>query len=148
MKIRAATQDDIPWLLAQLRIFAKFYGTQKSLFGTQQSAAQVMASMIERHVVFIADKPNVGPVGFIAGYLIAHPYNPELTLLSETFWWVQEEHRRSRAGLMLLDKFTDYGAENADWITFALESHSPVNDKCLTKRGFKIQERSFLKEII
>lgn len=77
-----------------------------------------------------------------------HPYNPAIRVLTETFWWVTPNARGSRAGLMLLDAFTAYGERNADWIVFTLEHHSPVNERTLTKRGFHLHERSYLREVI
>lgn len=103
--------------------------------------------MIDRHVVFIADSKDAKPIGFVGGYSIPHPFNPDIKLLSEMFWWVSEEHRGSRAGLMLLNAFTSYGKEHADWVTMAIEHNSPINERALTKRGYKLQERSYLLEV-
>jgi len=50
-------------------------------------------------------------------------------------------------GLMLLEEFTDWGKRNADWISFSLEDKSPVKDTTLTKRGFRLKERSFILEV-
>jgi RimJ/RimL family protein N-acetyltransferase len=145
--VRGATPEDIDWLLSQLREFSNFFGTRRSLFGDDDYSQSAMLNMIQNHIVFIAEREDVGPIGFISGYIIPHPYNPEIRLLSETFWWVDEEYRGTRAGLMLLNQFTDWGKKNADWITFALEEKSPVKETCLTKRGFRLHERSFLLEV-
>lgn len=146
--IRRAHHNDLDFLLAQLREFSQFFGTEKALFGDESYARQTLLGMIADHPFFVAEGEGAGPVGFVAGLITPHLFNPNIRVLAETFWWVSEEHRGSRAGLMLLEEFVKFGKENVDWITFALEEKSPVNEKALTKRGFKLQERSYLKEII
>jgi hypothetical protein len=145
--VRPASLDDIDWLLVQLQAFSVFQDTKRELFPTEAFAREALAGMIQNHLMLVADHPAVGPVGFISGYVLPHPYNPSIQMLSETFWWVAEEHRGTRAGLLLLEAFLAWGREHADWITFALEAKSPVSDDVLLKRGFKIQERSFLLEV-
>jgi hypothetical protein len=147
IRVRGASPEDADWLLGQLKAFARFYGTKKSLFGNEAHARTSLLHKIHNHLVLIAEHDTLGPIGFISGYVLPHPFNPEIRLLSETFWWVDEDHRGGRAGLMLLNAFTEWGKANCDWITFALEHHSPVTEKALTRRGFSLQERSYLMEV-
>lgn len=147
LTVRPASTDDIDWLLVQLQAFAAFYGTKRDLFPTEAFAREACVRMVTMHLVLVADHPAVGPVGFISGYVVPHPYNPAIRMLSESFWWVEEEHRGSRAGMLLLNAFLDWGREHADWITFGLEANSPVGDEVLLKRGFRLQERNFLLEV-
>lgn len=147
IQVRRATLDDVPWLVDQLRLFSKFFGTKRSLFPGDQAAAYGLKEMIRDHIVFVADLDGTGPIGFIGGYYVRHPFNNAIRTLTETFWWTDEEHRGSRAGLMLLNAFLDWGKQNADWILFALETHSPVKQDVLTKRGFHLQESNYLMEV-
>jgi len=146
VEIKRATADDVEWLLGQLLEFSKFYGTKLSLFGSEDVARAGVINLVDNHVCFLAWRGD-DRLGLIAGYEVDHPYNPEIRLLTESFWWVDPKHRMSRAGLMLLDKFTEYGEDNCDWVTFALEHHSPVKDDCLLRRGYRLNERSYLKEV-
>lgn len=146
IKIRLATVDDIPWLISELRKFAEFFGTNLSLLD-EETAPGGLAFFITQHYFTIAEKEDVGPIGFISGVLLPHPFNPKIMQLTETFWWVAEEHRQSRAGLMLFEEFVEFGKVNADWITFTLETASPVKDEFMMKRGFRNNERSFLYEV-
>lgn len=146
MSIRRAGVEDLEWLIVELRKFAAFFGTKKSIFGPEEYVRSALALLIEKQIVFVAERIDVGPMGFVAGLLQPHTFNPEVTVLSELFWWVKEEHRGSRAAAMLLKAFVNFGKANADWITFGLEVHSPVNANALVKRGFKLQERAFLME--
>jgi hypothetical protein len=144
---RRAVVGDLDWLLSELEAFSRFFGSKHDLFEDSDYTRQAMIGMIENHLVVIAETEEAVPVGFIAGVIIQHFFNPRLKVLSETFWWVTESHRHSRAGLLLLREFVAWGESNCDWITFALETQSPVRDEALLKRGFKQIERNFLKEV-
>lgn len=144
---RRAAAEDIDWILGQLKNFDRFFGAGKALFQDEGYARGTLAGWIQSHFVMIAESPSRGRMGFIAGVMIPHFFNPKIRVLAEMFWWVSEEHRRTRAGAMLLSDFTAHGKANADWITFALEEHSPIEDRSLVKRGFKLKERSFLMEV-
>jgi len=146
IRVRQATAEDIPWLVIELKKFADFFGTRLSLFN-EEYAPLGLAGLIENHCFYIADKEDVGPVGFITGILQRHPFNPKIMALTEVFWWVAEEHRMSRAALMLFNKFVEFGKANADWINFSLETASPVKDNFMLKHGFRLQERSFMYEV-
>ena len=145
--IRRASLDDIDWLLGQLQDFAAVYGTKRSLFPTGEHARAGVKMLVENHLVLVAQDLEAGNVGFIAGYVLAHPYNPALRILQEAFWWVAPEHRGTRAGLLLLEEFVAWGRENVDWVTCAIEAESPIDERCLTKRGFRLHERSYLLEV-
>lgn len=145
--VRHAIIADVEWMLPQLRQFSSVYGTNKSLFPTDEAYGRTLVSqMIENHIVFVAEKDGQ-PLGFIGGLVTPHYFNPEIKTLAEMFWWVAEDHRKSRAGLILLNAFIDWGKANTDWITVSLEKSSPVNEKSLTKRGFICAERNFLMEV-
>ena len=88
VSIRRAELSDIDWLLSQLSSFAKFYGTKKSLFGSAEYSKAFLTVMINEHIFFIADDSTHGPIGFIAGTLEPHTYNPEIITLIESSWWV------------------------------------------------------------
>lgn len=145
--IRKANLLDVPWLLAQLRQFDRFFGAKKSLFPEDpEVATAIVEALVTTQPFFIAADVN-GRTGFIAGALAPHPYNPELLVLSELFWWVSPEYRGGLAGARLLAHFIDYGEANADWIQMTLEAGSPVNEHTLTRLGFQLYERSYLKEV-
>lgn len=145
--IRRADAGDMDWLVGQLKEFSKFFGSIHNTFPKEEYARDGMWKMITDHVVFVAQKAGAGPVGFISGYFTPHVFNPDIRVLAETFWWVMEEHRGSRAGLHLLNAFTAWGRENADWIIFTLEEKSPVNDSVLLRRGFRPLERNYMLEV-
>lgn len=87
------------------------------------------------------------PVGVIAGMLAPHPFNPDLTVATELWWWVTPEHRGSRAGLLLLDDFDAWANANAELVNMTLEAGSPIGDKVLLKRGYQLAEHQYLREV-
>ncbi len=146
--VRAACLDDIPWMTAELREFSKFYGTKSPLMGADEEYVRAgLYTMVTHHVVQVAHHESGELMGFIAGTLTPHVFNPDLSILCENFWWVATKYRKSRAGLLLLEAFIAAGKNYADMTTFSLvEGRSPVNEKSLMKRGFHLHERNYLME--
>lgn len=133
--------------MLELTRFSEFYGTKKQLFPHPEKAAEILLGMIEKHVFLIAKESDGTPCGFIAGFLAPHFFNPDITVLTEIFWWVDEHHRNTRAGAVLLADFVNYGKLKADWITLCLVQQSPVKEESILKRGFRRTESSFLMEV-
>jgi hypothetical protein len=144
--VRTAKESDLDFLASEALKFSKFYGTKFQLFPGEELAKKGFESLMTKHLVLISEDNGV-PTGFIAGYYLPHPFNPNLILLAESFWWVKEEFRAGRSALKLLNAFVDFGKKHANWITFSLEHHSPVKESCLLKRGFRFQEKSYLLEV-
>lgn len=146
MTVRAATIEDLDWIIEQVKRFAGFYGTRKSLVMDESYARNGLRSVIENHLVIIAEKDGVR-AGFIAGLFTPHMFNPSIRLLCELFWWVAEPFRNTRAAYMLLKEYVRQGKEKSDWVTMCSIVNSPVNEKALERHGFKLMERSFLMEV-
>jgi hypothetical protein len=146
-QVRKATIEDMPQIMVELKAFSEFYDSKHELFGNDDDYSDALIrAFIEEHVFFVCE--NDGEfVGFICGLVSPHIYNPSIKVLTESFWWVKPEHRGSKAGLLLLNTFIDFGKGLADWIICTLEDASPVNDSVFYKRGFKLKERSFLLEV-
>lgn len=151
------------WLVSQLRAFSDFFTSKFKLFPHDEEAVRrKLKILIDEHFVRIAETQDntallnavtgrpLGEirVGFIAGMHSEHFFNPEIKTFTELFWWVTPEYRGSSAGVRLLEAFIDYGDARPGWICFGLEHNSPVKDETLLKRGFRHQERSFLKEVV
>lgn len=144
--IRQARLTDLDWLVGELRAFSEFFGSKKPLFSNEEFVREGMKKMMEQHLVLVAEQGSGGLMGFISGLVSPHVFNPTITVLSETFWWVAEAHRRSRAGLELLNAFVEWGKNNVDWILFFVEQKSPVSTRTMEKRGFRLLENAYLLE--
>lgn len=154
IKVRPAILEDMDWLLEQLKLFSSFYETKYPLFGEEDFVRNGLATMMTNHLVLVAEmfEPELltgkKPVGFIAGLLVPHIFNPAINCLSETFWWVQPEFRNTRAGYLLIKEFVEYGKKNVNWILCTIEENSPINPDALLFRGFKLKERNYLMEVV
>lgn len=148
VSVRVATPTDAGWILAELAAFADFYGTKRSRFPNSLSHANTqLLSIINDHLCLVAEDVTGYKLGVIAGLCHADYFNPDIRCVTEVFWWVAEDSRGGRAGLELLAAFTERAESVADEIRFSLiEGRSPVNERCLTKRGFHLHERCYLRE--
>ena len=145
--IRRAEESDLDWLLVQLRAFDDFHGSKHKLFSEPEFVSNVMRTLMADHLMLVAVNESGEQMGFISGMVTGHFLNPKIKTLTEVFWWVDQKHRFSRAGVMLLNAYTEWGKANADWVVFSLEHHSPVADRSMIKRGYALKERGFLMEV-
>ena len=147
-----ATPLDLVWMLRELEQFAHAAATKRPLFPADPAhGAQLLTSLIEGgHPVLIATRTTEDGdeerLGLIAGHLSQHPYNPDLRVLTELFWWVALEHRATSAGARLLDAYIAAGRALADLVVMTLEHTSPISDRVLQKRGLRPFEHSYLLE--
>ncbi len=145
--VRKAATEDIEWCLGQLREFSAVYGTKQPLFPEDLDHARTCLShFMSQHLVLVAERDG-HPVGFIAGFVTPHPFNPNIRTVTEQFWWVTPEARGSSAGLRLLDAFIREAEALADWVTISIEHGSPLNSRILEKRGFRPIDTQYLREV-
>lgn len=144
--VRRAAPSDVEWLLTELKEFAAFVDMGIDLAKNEEYSRTQLLNIVERHFCLVADDEGK-PVGLLAAYDIAHPFDPHKRFLSEQFWWVTPKARGGRAGLMLLNAYREKCAEvfAQDGIAaISLEAQSPINQKSLEKRGFRLTERTFI----
>lgn len=145
--IRQAKHDDIEWIVNELKSFSDFFDSKVKLLQDLDHARHVIKIHIDHHIILVSEMGGE-LTGFISGVIGPHAFNPMMTTVTETFWWVSEKFRNGRSGLMLLNEFTRIAKEKAQWIVVTIEKNSPINDRCLTKRGFKAVETQYLMENI
>lgn len=144
--VREAEPSDIPWLLEQLRAFDASFPAERSLFADDERVTMQLRQAISVGPFYVAEVAEGYPVGFVYGLLHPHPLNPDITVLVEALWWVDPAYRHTRAGVELLDAYTSYGFEHANWITVTERTEEPGRS-AFTKRGFTLLERSYLLEV-
>lgn len=145
ISVREAELSDIDWILPELKAFAEFYASQHNLFSDDDGYnRKTISQLIENHYFMVSCESDKS-TGFIAGLISQHLFNPKIKTLTELFWWVKPDFRRSNAGSMLLDDFVKFG-ESYDWVIMTLEHNSPVKSESILKRGFVYKEQSFIKE--
>lgn len=142
MLVRRASESDIVSIVCELEKFAK-YTEVPYLYPKSSKAYDFILSLVREHFVLVAE--SMGRVaGFMAGTVGPHYFNPEVKVLTEILWWVNEDRRRTPAGKLLLDEFTLWGETNCDWVIVSLDKKSRVNPRSLTKRGYALKETVFL----
>lgn len=138
--------EDIESISLELAKFSEHYSTKLPPYKDKETSAKILKNMIENHLFYVAlDGDEV--VGFIAGFVCNHIYNPDIKTLAEAFWWTKEEHRRSGAGLQLLEEFVSWGKENVDWVLMTIEDETPIDENLFFNRGFKFKEKSYILEV-
>lgn len=108
----------------------------------KENLYRLVDKMIVDDTALIAYK-NDEPVGCIGALLVPNTYNPDIATLAELIWYVLPEHRKSRAGFMLLERYIQLAKEVSDEATLSLLVGSEVNFNSLAKRGFKQEELAF-----
>ena len=143
--VRRASELDLDFLVEEIHEFTKFYDSRiMNGVALDDHMTNLIKTVTKDHVLLVCEKGGV-KLGFIAGMIHAHLFNPNARILSELAWWVKVEHRQSRAGLMLLNAYTEIGKE-FDWCIMSVEDKSPINPDSLIKRGYKAKESSFILE--
>jgi hypothetical protein len=135
------------WMLGELEKFDEFVGTHHRIMPSRRIAEIKLAKLIAEQPVFIAEDRLGNRVGFIAGMLAEHYFNPDIIVLTELLWWVDPAHRGGRAAKVLFDAYMDLGQKTAQWIVMTLEEKSPINPGWLIRRGFVPQEHNYLLEV-
>lgn len=83
-------------------------------------------------------------VGMVGGILLPHHLRPHYTVLTEIVWYIDPEHRRSRASVKLLNAYKQIIDDKADEGIFTLLAHTPIEDSSMERMGFKPYERNFI----
>jgi hypothetical protein len=86
-------------------------------------------------------------IGAVASVIVPNMYNPNIKTLSELMWYIIPEHRKSRAGYMLLKQLEETGRESADEILLSTIPSSAINMSTLVKRGFIHVENVYRKVV-
>jgi GNAT superfamily N-acetyltransferase len=148
--VRSAVFDDTDWISAQACEFAAFYG-MPSLTADAMEALALIDTLVFQGPFFVAEVPGgergMERAGFLAAAVTPHPYNPALAVCQELFWWVRPGARGTGAGSALLDAFIAYGRAHADVLAFTLLPQTPVDERVLLTRGFRLTERVYTMEV-
>lgn len=143
MIIRRACSFDIPWMISEGANFLKLISSKHDYYNPRH-LEELLKNLMANGILLVAEE-NEELRGAIGGIKHANIYNPDITDLSELFWWVPVKYRKGRAGYMLMKEFEKYG-DDCDNIVFSSMDFSPINTDALTKRGYKKKETAFLKE--
>jgi GNAT superfamily N-acetyltransferase len=145
LRVRPATERDIPALLRLCRQFFHVSGYEKRMSFDEETMRQTLRGLMENHVLLVVGTPAIGMLGAV---VIPAFFNANELMAVETFWWVDPGHRG--IGHQLLAAFEDEARSRGVRHVFmlALEELQPekVGDTYL-KNGYRLVEHSYVKEL-
>lgn len=145
MNIRDATIEDFPDLYRMGVSFAAAAGQPDVDPDTLYRSVEML---IRDGILKVAVNGNI--CGGAGALVFPHFWNQNVTVAQELFWWVDENARRSSAGLRLLSELELAAKEKgAGSIVLAtLDKLNPdVLERLYTRRGYRPQERAFIKDL-
>jgi hypothetical protein len=135
-----ATVEDIP---ALVEMGAKFHAMSPHKFMGEydpQATGRMLAFMIDSPQAVLMTNGE----GVIGGTYAPVYFQPSVWMIEENFWWAGKD------GFALLEAMLIHarGWGAAFCLLSALENdHSKAIDRLLTRKGFRLMERRYIKEI-
>jgi hypothetical protein len=151
VRVEFATLKDFPWILEQLEIQDEWYcdshGSKRRFFVDKEHMSWTLNSLLESGILLIA---RVGDerVGYIAGWVSPHPYNPEIKVATHASWWVSQDRRHTKAAIQLLLVFKSTAqALGCDKIIISLAPETPIREESMMRWGFIPSDRCYVMEV-
>lgn len=141
--MKIATIDDVAEILEMSKQFMSKTGYAE--YSDEQNIRNLIESIVtgRQDQMIILLKPGVG---FIAGQATPFVFGPHY-IASEIAWWINEEKRNSGIGEELVEAF-EYWAKNVAGCTIiTLTSLDDGVGKFYEKKGYKLHERAYMKEL-
>ena len=154
MNIRRATLADIPHLM---RMGGAFHASLPYLKDVMPFDADTFGQCVygmilngaDNSAIFVAEKCDI-PCGMAAAVVCIHWFNRNHRAAQEMFWWVDEDARRSSAGVRLFDALEDWvsrsGAQSMTVSSTSAENAPKVRE-FFERRGFVQNDINFVKGI-
>jgi hypothetical protein len=142
-EIKIATLEDLPEILEMGMKFVSKTGYDK--YSDEQTIENLIRTVItgQQNEMIILLIPGVG---FIGGQTSPFAFGPHL-LASEIAWWINEDKRKSGAGIELIDAFEYWAKHVAGCTIITLTSLDDKVGKVYEKKGYKLHERAYMKEL-
>lgn len=142
---RLATNQDMKWIaeIASVRMLSEELNRPELV--NLENIYSLVKKGVEEKTCFVVE--NEGElVGVLGSFLIRNLFNPKIKVLTEVFWYVLPEHRKSRAGYLLFKQFKDTADIIADESTMSLlPASSDLEFESLEKRGYRLEEFGFTR---
>lgn len=148
--LRLATIDDIPTLIGFAKNFHRVSPYRGMRFNTRKGEKflkSVIVGSQSEGIVLVA-LHDLKPIGMLVG--AAHePVFTSNRIAMELGWWIEEEHRATRASLLIYSAYEDWAKRiGCSHVQGAyLPGVSPILDEFYKKRGYIQVESSYLKTL-
>jgi GNAT superfamily N-acetyltransferase len=148
--VRDAAQADGPELLRLARAFYDAALADGGIPFDETSAARNFLAMIGQRLLLVAEVGGavVGVVGGAAG---PHLCNESYYVGTEVLWWVDPSHRKTGAGLALLDaieaRAKAIGVSKWVMLDLVREGSDDRARMIYEQRGYRLRERAYQKDL-
>lgn len=144
MRIRKAHPTDLPYLLEHAKEFIKFYNN-KNIKYNEAHLLHLGHTLIEKHVLVVAETEDGKIAGMLGAMYVPNPIDPSCISLTELFWWVGEEYRRTRAGWLLLSFLEAVGEKYEVPVVISVLPQTGDVTPLLERHGFVKVEESYVR---
>lgn len=141
--MKIATIDDHDEILSMAMKFMEQTGYTE--YSNEETISNLINTILsgKQNEMIILLKPGIG---FLAGMSSPFVFGPHL-IASEVAWWINEDKRKTGAGAELVEAF-EYWAKNVAGCTIiTLTSLDDKIGKFYEKKGYKLYERAYMKEL-
>lgn len=138
--IRNATYDDIPNIIAMGKTFTDMAGFSEHVGYCEETVEQTLKNLIDNDAGFLL----IGE-GMIGGVIHPHPFNGNMIVGQELFWWSQ-----GGDGFALKNEIEKQAKAKGCkfWIMLALECARPkAVGRLLERDGYRLIEHNYMKEL-
>ena len=141
--IRLATQEDIPELLRMSESFFNASGYAELTTFDESDSESTLNNLIEKG--WLLTDGNHAMLGFVVFPMFM---NSSTIIAQELFWWVDEEARKTGAGIKILSKAEKLAKEHGAKALMML-SLNDLNGKKVNKLyeslGYKQKEQTYMR---
>lgn len=140
--IKPVTEDDRKWVVQKAAREMLFNEVKRPELYNPAQLSFLLSKVINDGTGLICWKDGVR-VGLVCAMKTPHFLNPSHVTLTELIWYIDPEHRRTRATILLLRGFKELAEVHADEGIFTLLVETPISNESMEKIGFKPLERNF-----
>lgn len=142
MRIRPLTFFDKSWVIEELGQHTLVHDLKRPELYNPVQLSNLFNTCMKMGKSWVAEE-NGKRLGVIGGVEHGHVFNPEFSVFTVVFWFVEEESRGSSAAWRLLKTVIDYSKTNELELALAVQTYSLKHHSILTKLGFTEGERTF-----
>jgi hypothetical protein len=137
--------QDIPWVAGVAAVRMLVEELKIPEYVNADGISSLVNRGYEEGTIRVA-KLNNEPIGVVGALATQNLFNPKLTTLTEVFFYVLPEHRKSRAGYLLFKEYNKMVDEIADDATFSILSGSAMGESLLLKTGYVKTEVAYRRK--
>lgn len=145
-KLRDMEYDDLDWVVNTVAPYTISNDLKRPELYNSEQLTKVFNFILVNGLSYVCEHDGE-PVGIVAGLLHGHVFNPEVLMATSVFWFVDPEHRNTRAAHMLLSTYNKEVARQGRENIFSLQDYSLKSDKYFSRMGFVPGEKLYRKGI-